>query len=469
MKLSALNVKPLPKAPDSVRSLIGPSFILLGLGLGTGEIILWPYLVSNFGLGIIWGAAMGITMQFFLNMEIERYALVNGESAFVGLARIFKYFPFWFIFSTLIAFGWPGFSAASAQIFGQLFPEISTKYLGIAILLIIGMILSLGSVVTKTLERFQKGLILIGFPSILLITVLIANKTDVVTLFKGLAGFGDGFFLIPEGLPLMAFLAAFAYAGAGGNLNLAQSFYIKEKGYGMGKYSGKITSLISGRDKKVRIEGNTFEVNKQNIENYNRWWKLINIEHGLVFWGLGLLTILLLALLSYATVYGMEGNVQGINFLFNEAKVITMYLGNFFGVLFLLITGLMLFATQMTVIDACGRITAENSAIIFKGKTKTTNLSKTYYLFVWVIITIGILIFLKGFTEPQFLITIGAVINAFCMAVYIFFLIILNKKYLHKETQPSNFRVGVLFFTFLFFAIFSALVIYDRLLKPLLN
>ena len=105
----------LPK-PPKFRDLVGPSFILLGLGLGSGEVILWPYLASNYGLGIIWGAVVGISLQFFINMEIERYALVKGESVFVGYWRKSKYLPYWFIFSTFLGFGWPGIIASSAKI-----------------------------------------------------------------------------------------------------------------------------------------------------------------------------------------------------------------------------------------------------------------------------------------------------------------------------------------------------------------
>ena len=94
--------KDLPHPPP-LRKMIGPSFILLGLGLGSGELILWPYLSANYGLGIIWGAVIGITLQFFLNMEIERYTLATGESVFVGLSRIFKKFaPLWFMLTTFI-------------------------------------------------------------------------------------------------------------------------------------------------------------------------------------------------------------------------------------------------------------------------------------------------------------------------------------------------------------------------------
>jgi len=65
--LPSLEKKDLPQAP-SLLKLIGPSFIILGVGLGSGELILWPYLSSNFGLGIIWAALLGITFQFFINM-----------------------------------------------------------------------------------------------------------------------------------------------------------------------------------------------------------------------------------------------------------------------------------------------------------------------------------------------------------------------------------------------------------------
>lgn len=42
MPLKKIKTNTLPKAPP-LKSLIGPSFIILGLGLGSGEIILWPF------------------------------------------------------------------------------------------------------------------------------------------------------------------------------------------------------------------------------------------------------------------------------------------------------------------------------------------------------------------------------------------------------------------------------------------
>ena len=70
-----------------------------------------------------------------------------------------------------------------------------------------------------------------GVPFIFVLTLILAKGSDWISLAQGLIGNGDGYWFLPVGIPLASFLGAFAYAGAGGNLNLAQSFYVKEKGY----------------------------------------------------------------------------------------------------------------------------------------------------------------------------------------------------------------------------------------------
>jgi len=143
----------LPKAP-SFWKLLGPSFIFLGLSLGSGELIMWPYLTANYGLGIIWGAFLGITFQFFMNMEIVRYTLIYGESVFVGFKRLWSGWPVWFIISTFIAWGLPGFSAAGAQILSRMFGWKSETFTAVVLLLLTGLILSLGKTLYRTMEVF---------------------------------------------------------------------------------------------------------------------------------------------------------------------------------------------------------------------------------------------------------------------------------------------------------------------------
>ena len=464
-ELAPLGKKDLPE-PLPLKKLIGPSFILLGLGLGSGELILWPYLSSNFGMGIIWAAVLGITFQFFLNMEIARYTLATGESIFVGLTRKFgKIAPYWFIFSTLLPWIWPGIIASSATLFAASLGIKYKGYMGIVLLVLIGLILSMGSIVYKTQEKFQKAIILIGIPFVFILAFIFAKPTDWSALFRGLVGKGDGYFLLPAGIPLATLLGAFAYAGAGGNLNLSQSYYVKEKGYGMGKFAGKITNVLKGKKGDATLEGFYFEETTENLTKFKLWWKRINIEHLIIFWATGAVTMLILSLLAFSTVFGLPGIETGITFVISEAQTIGVLGFPILGILFLITAGVMLFGTQFSVFGSTARIMSENLVLSSPKKFKIESLSKYFYIFLWLQIAAGVLIFSIGFTEPLTLVVTGAVLNAITMFFYTGMVLWLNLTLLNKKIRPNLLRTLVVFSAFLFYGAFSTFTIYSRFIK----
>jgi len=450
--------KPLPPAPK-LRKLIGPSFIILGLGLGSGEVILWPYIASNFGLGMAWAIVLGITMQFFINMEVSRYAIIHGESIFVGFARRWKWLPAWFILSTFFGFGWPGIGLAGATLFAGALGLDNVHAVAIGMFLCIGFFLSIGRVLYKSVERLQMAVIGLGVPFILLLALYLSKNTDVVTLAQGLMGQGKGFWFLPMGVPLATFLAALAYSGAGGNLNLAQSCYVRDKGYGMGRYADRILSLITGEGSshKISLKGSTFAITDDNLKRWRRWWKVTNLEHLLVFWLLGLIAMLLLSFLSYVTTFGAAGNAEGIHFILLEASVIAERTLPVFGMLFLLATGLMLLATQLTVLDSTSRIMTEN-ALLFTRK-RTVRVSLVYYLILWAQIFFGIAVFSLGFDQPRELIVLGAVVNAFAMFVSTGLLFVFNNRVLARPLRPACWRNAALLFTFVFLGFFCGVTV----------
>lgn len=465
LNLSSLPIKNLPKALP-IRKLIGPSFIILGVGLGSGELILWPYLSSNFGLGIIWAAVLGITFQFFINMEIERYTLATGESIFVGLTRRFgKFAPYWFIATTLVPWLWPGIAASSATVLASGLGITYSKYLGIGILLFIGILYSLGQVIYKTQEKVQKAIILTGVPFIFLLTVIFTKEGSIASLLSGLIGKGEGYWFFPEALPISIFLSALAYAGAGGNLNLAQSLYVKEKGYGMAFYSNKLINVMSKKDEKAEILGADFEKTKENIDTFNLWWKRINIEHAIVFWITGAFTMIMLALLAFNTVYGDPKVVTSINFVLREAEVISSSVTPTLSTFFLIMAGIMLLGTQFSVYGSNSRIATENVSILKGGQTTSKTLSKYFYGFLWAQILAGVLIFSLGFTEPLTLVVTGAIMNAFSMFIYTGMVLYTNSTLLHKSLRPNMFRFLTVGTAFLFYGGFSIYTIILNLQK----
>jgi hypothetical protein len=83
----------------------GPAFLILALGIGSGEFILWPYLTANYGMGILWGALVGISLQLFLIQIISRNTLLLGQNILTSFSQVFSLAFIWVIFSTLVGFG----------------------------------------------------------------------------------------------------------------------------------------------------------------------------------------------------------------------------------------------------------------------------------------------------------------------------------------------------------------------------
>ena len=81
--------------PLPLSKVLGPSVILAGLGVGSGEYIIWPFIASTVGVGFLWAAVVSVTIQYFLNMEIERYTLATGETAVAGFVRFWKPWGMW--------------------------------------------------------------------------------------------------------------------------------------------------------------------------------------------------------------------------------------------------------------------------------------------------------------------------------------------------------------------------------------
>lgn len=451
--------KSLP-TPPSLWKTIGPSFVLLGLALGSGELILWPYLSAQYGLGLIWGALVGITLQFILNTEVMRYTLYWGESVFVGFRRMSILLTIWYIISTFIPWSIPGFSSATTEILLSIFPFLPKSVVAVGLLVLTGLILSSGKSLYQTIERFQKLIIFVGMPFIFVIAFLLAEPIHWQHLAEGLIGKGDGYWFFPAGIAIGSFVGAFAYSGAGGNLNLAQSYYIKEKGLGMGKYMEKISGLFSGTAKPFILEGATFSQTPANIKLWKRWWGLVTLEHGLVFWLLGFVSICVLSVLAHATVYGQEVASGGLAFLYAQSEAIASRTFGAMGTAFLLVSAVTLFSTQVGVMESSARIISENIALLGGTHRRKINLSLYFYVVLWTQLGLGAVIYLAGIQEPRLLLTLAAIFNAAAMMLSFPIVYFLNKKRIAKPFRAGILRqvlmvIAVVCFAYLLFETFK--------------
>src|SRR5262245_50942052 len=89
--LPAWNVGELPDPPEfSLRRalrVIGPSVILVGAAIGSGEWLLAPALTAKYAGTVLWVATVSILLQACLNQEVSRYTLATGEPIFTAYMR----------------------------------------------------------------------------------------------------------------------------------------------------------------------------------------------------------------------------------------------------------------------------------------------------------------------------------------------------------------------------------------------
>ncbi|MGH8909473.1 MAG: Nramp family divalent metal transporter [Egibacteraceae bacterium] len=228
-------VREMPDAPRSTWRIIAPGIIAAGVGLASGELILYPYIASQVGLVFVWAALVGLATQFFINMEIERYTLATGETALTGFSRFWRHWGLVFAIMTYLANLWPGWATSSATLLTYLWGG-SPRWIAVGILLAVGAILTLAPVVYVALERIE----LLKVAAVLVLIVVAAMFAITADAYRDLSQIVTNA-RIPAGeLGFALLLGALAFAGGGGGQNLLQSNWIRDKRFGMGDYVPRI-------------------------------------------------------------------------------------------------------------------------------------------------------------------------------------------------------------------------------------
>jgi len=259
-------VRPLPEAPTSTWRIIGPGVIAAGVGLASGEFILFPYIASQVGLVFVWAAIVGLITQFFLNMEIERYTLATGETALTGFSRFWRHWGLVFAVLAVFANLWPGWATSSATMITYLWGG-DVRWITIGLLLAIGLILTLAPVVYVALEKAQ----MVKVAAVLVLLAVGAVVAISADAWAGVPTIVTDASVPVEPLGLALLMGALAFAGAGGGQNLVQSNWIRDKGFGMGRYVPRIKSPVTGKPEAAPSTGFIFEPTDEHLSRWRGW------------------------------------------------------------------------------------------------------------------------------------------------------------------------------------------------------
>jgi len=453
-----LEIRDLPKTPDWRRA-VGVGVVVMGLAIGTGELILWPHLIAKHGLGLLWAALLGITFQYFINQEVARHALATGESFFTSSARLLKWFaPLWF-FSAIILYIWPGWAAPMGTTLQELFGFGDYLWWARLSLLLVLVLTFSGRVAYLMLEKSLKIIIPVFFALLVIASVLALEPHHLREALEGLVNFG----WVPADIDMHVLLGAIVFAGAGGLLNLCVSLWYRDKGAGMGKYAGRIVNPITGKPEAVTASGYTFEPTEANLAHWKEWMKFVRIDQGAIFWFLGLVTLVLLSVNAYAVLTPRGLVPEGLDVAVVQAHIFGQHWGKFGFDLFLLMAFLMLFSVMWTVIDAFTRIVSDilyvNSRVgpfqKYLGWVRKFSLHHLYYgLIIAIVITSSLLL---TYRQPLTLLTISAVFGGLTMVTYTPLLIYLNNFKLPKPLRPTpvtNIMMVCASAFYMFFAVF---------------
>ncbi len=472
-QLPPVRWRPMPE-PLPLWRMLGPSIILAGLALGSGEFVLWPYITYRSGFVFFWACVLGVTIQYFINMEVTRWALATGESATTGFSRLGRGWAWVFLALNLLPWMIPAWAFGSGQLLGWLvrgYQDVDQDTLSVPLavgaLVLCGVVLTAGPVVYRTVERLQTVLVVFVLVVVVGIAVTWVRADAVQAMIQGLVPLR---FPPPEAnLSMATLLGALAFAGVGGTLNLGQANYVKDKGYGMGRYIGRITSPLTGQEEPITETGYLFPLDETNLKRWHIWWRRANWEHFFSFFLTCLVSLALLMLICYSLFYTPEGfrrpeagdHQRNLKFIWEESRLLAMPLSGQWArvvqMLFLAMGVGILLSTEIGVLDAVSRISADLVKVNWLRDDPRWTESRLYFAFLWGLILLGVPILMasSGRFDGFVLFKLTSAMNGGVMALYSALLIYLNCRVLPRPLRASWLRVGMLLLASGFFGTFA--------------
>lgn len=255
-------------------------------------------------------------------------------------------------------------------------------------------------------------------------------------------------------------------------MNLCQSNYIRDKGYGMGNHVGRITSPITGQPEAITEVGYHFPHTPENLRRWAAWWRGACTEHFFSFFMTCLICLVLLTLISYICFYDPAGNrtldpakYKESLFIWAQASRLSALIGPWARIAFLLMGVAILFTTEFGVLDASSRISTDIVKVAWLRDNPRWSEGRLYYTFLWGEIALACTILVL----ERYSINLGALaffkftaaLNGGVMFLYSLALVYMNRFRLPPDIRIPHWRLAILIVTVLFFGAFTAWAGYD--------
>lgn len=470
----------LPPYPGSFWKLVGPGAVLLGLSIGAGELIVWPTVAGRFGSTMIWAAGAGILLQLVINLEVARYTLATGETAYTGFARLWQGFAPLFILFNISGWLLPGWARSCGEALRALALGAQTTSaeggadwlwttfsFGVVAAMLFGPRL-----VYRSVERWTELMVVVAIVGLVVLAVWLGTPSLWLELGRGILNLGYKEPVV--GYP--DFLSWIVFAGAGGTANLFFSFYLRDKSLGMGARIPALTNILRDREPRDSLTGYRFPDGARSRAEWRRWWSHVVKDQVLFFWFLNSLTILLfifgaLAVIQPLTASGaVQWEGQRAFYQGKEIGFLALHglaLGRihpFLTTVYLLVAVATLLSTQLTLVDGVARSLSDIVHTNFLW-AHSRPLGFWYALFSgwWMLLGCLLTYLLETSTRaPSFLFVTGFA-GGMAMAVYCPLTIWVNRRFLPAGARPGAVMTSLMALVSLFYLGYALYSLLDLL------
>ena len=458
----------LPLREKSLWRMTGPGAIMVGMSIGSGEMILWPWITAKFGAGMVWAAALGVFIQVWINFEIGRWAIATGESCFTGFARFHKFTVFYFmaILATLAFLpAWARTTGITMRmiLFGLDGPGADWMWTALVFAIVFAVLFG-PKKVYSSLEKVVAVLVVVIMGGMIVVAVNVGSWSDVVSFAAGFKEIGHVQF--DDEFPPLRLFGAFVFAGAGGFGNLFYAYYLRDKGIGMGARIPVLASALHGAEKGEVTVGFKFRDDESNQRRFKDWFKYVLIDNTCFFWLINSFVMFLFMFGAFVVLFP-QGIVPSQNdFIWDLSLILESTMGTWGRYLFFAVATAALFSTQLASSDGGYRLWTDLLHTNFKFARRWA--PNQWYLFLAItIMSISItstwaLETFPGVSALDFFFY-NAVLNGFAMALYVPLLLVINFKYLPKSAQPKPLNVIMVTIGAATYISFALYTLWDKL------
>lgn len=459
---------------EVIKFAVGPSLIALGISIGSGEWLLGPQAVGQFGfVGVGWVILVSALLQTFYNVESARYVMATGEVPVVGWGRVPPGYLLWVplsVFVVIFAFIAGGWAASAGQgvyalVHGTVPPAGAEepRIWAIALLVLVFLITVLAKRISRALELANWVMI-----STILVVLLVVDLFIVPfeTWWEAIRGF-----VTPAAPPAgitatqLGGLAGFTALASG--LNWYVMGHYRDKGYGMGYRTGYIAGM-RGERRELADVGITFPDDAKNAARWKRWYRLLLTDMWGVFFVGAILGMLLPTILMARAVELSGEQPTTATVPTFVATVLNVEYGRAMFYLMLLVGVFVLFSTQLGIFEAMVRVTTDAAHATSPRLRRLLEGDPRRFYYPFMLVLLVVIAVVLHLALPVSLVNWSANMSNLGALIYPFLLMYLLRR-LPRPARPRPWHYVLLGLNVLFFGFFFVNFIADAIGDPLIT